>query len=198
VSDLAVADAGFASDVGMIKNLAQISDERSRIRHDATPHSVRPGYGEPLLSGEAIRTAVARIGPRPAQAFYRRLAGSREPEARMDAALRLAEGLNAATEENLPILRALAGDPEARVAATASVSLLVLGHDEVQERILSWLAEASSYHDTILSELRRVTDGGRLTFARSALERIAASAGGADAETAQTLLDRMLSASLIH
>ncbi len=185
------AASEYATGVEAIHSLAQLTDEWERIKYKSTPRPTSPRTDEPLLSRETIRDAVASIGAAQAQGFYRRLAGGRDSDARAEAARHLAEGVAADRAANLPVLRALSVDADGHVAGAAIVSLLILGDDEVQGRILALLAEPPSWENRILWELQHVADGRRLALARSALERIVAGPDSRAGEDAHRLLGQI-------
>ncbi len=147
-------------------------DELSQI---AEPTSIQPRKNEPLLNPDRILQAVRNIGPESSQEFYRTLAGGSDVPARSEAAVQLAEGSAQDGHKNLPILRNLLADGAATVRTAAAVSLLLLGESDSQKPILQWLSSTESYpRQEMLKQLKRVNDGSKLTFARSALERYAA------------------------
>jgi hypothetical protein len=107
--------------------------------------------------------------------FYRTLAAESDTAARREAAIRLAECAPDAVAANLPILRNLLADPSTEVRISAAVSLLILGQEDMPKWILGWLESPGGRDQWPMAvELCRVADGGKLQFARKALEQLLA------------------------
>ena len=142
---------------------------------------MRPAAGEPidpkqnewLLTPAIILDAVRKVGPESSQLFYRRLAAGPDYDARREAAMRLGECGKTDYPANEPILRNLLGDGKFGVQAVAAVSLLLMGHKDMEPRIVEWLESsdrAAHYH--VLEQLERISDSRQLIFTRAGIHQI--------------------------
>lgn len=135
--------------------------------------SPSPENQEELLSAQGILEAIAAIGPQYGPDFYRQLASDTDPHARIAAAVGLAAPGPSARDKNQLVLRALASDSTVEVAASADVSLLILGDTSARAPILTWLSSRDlGVIDHLLADLERVP-ADRLRFAGSALRHCA-------------------------
>ena len=155
-----------------IANLDSIVGEWNELRASTRPATLDPRRNEPLLEPEHIREAVRKIGPAGAQDWYRALAAGEDVQGRLAAAACLAEGAAADAEKNIPILRNLRLDPDPQVRMAATVSLLILGQQDMREPILGWL-KSENEALRILEQLPRVKDKDALAFCRPALAELA-------------------------
>lgn len=157
-----------------IRDLNVLGDEWAALEAFARPHPRNPPRDEALLAPRDILQAVMKIGPEAAQAFYRSLAGERFSEGRREAAMALGEGSQEDREINLLILRNLCADGDLEVRISATVSLLMLGEQQVQQMLLEWLnLPRSQERSLVLKQLGRVRDATQLDFAREPLKKIA-------------------------
>ena len=141
-------------------------------------HRPWPQFGdcegsEVTWDAQAILDAVRAIGPALSQKFYREMASDSSIRSRMEAAQRMADCDSADAKLNEPRLRMLLTDKEELVRMEAAVSLLVLGHHDVEPSIIAWIESEKSYERySITWRLDRVKDAGKLAFARASLERL--------------------------
>ena len=163
--------AGQGGDYAALKDIDAVGGDWDDLKNAANP-PIDPQRNEELLKVEHVLEAVRKIGPQFAQEFYRGLAGSRERDARIEAARRLAEiGPDATSEadraKNLPLLRALLGDTDGEVRQSAAVSLIIVGQNDGREIILEGLK--GRWPMLTLLELDRVGTGKLPGFTREVL-----------------------------
>jgi HEAT repeat protein len=171
---IAQAAAQATAQYDAIGRLSDIESDWSELKQLAEPAAIDPRRNEPLLSTEIVLAAVRKIGPEFSQDFYRQLAAEQDPNARREAAERLAEAAVRDRDENLPILRSLLADSAIHVRMAAAVSLLILDQTGVQSQILTWLKSSELWQrNQIVWQLERVSDGKRLMFARTAVAETA-------------------------
>lgn len=180
-----------------IADFASIGDDWEALS-TAVGRARREGEGgtrEALLTPGIVLEAVRKIGNEATQAFYRKLAGERDAEARMEAAVQLATSDEESRAENVAILRNLLGDGNRSVRMRAAASLLVMGERGGREMILGWLGSPSAWEKCeVLEQLLRVESAEALAFAREAIAAIAAgpSLGWRDGKkVAEQLMGRM-------
>jgi hypothetical protein len=142
----------------------------------------------------AILDAVRGIGADVAGEFFRTLATEGNVEARMAAAVALAEGAASEKAKNLAALKVLMGDEKAWVRVPAAVSLSVLDYEPARQQVVEWL-ESPPRHEKFwaLQQFARVKDAAKLEFARKALDAIAVdpAAGSGPRGEAKAVLTRM-------
>lgn len=170
---MAQASAQVESQYESLSDLDAIRTDWNELMRPATAKPIDPKEDEWLLTPEIILDAVRKVGPESSQTFYRKLAAESDYEARHEAAMRLGECGNNDYPENEPILRNLLGDNTLGVQTAAAVSLLMMGHQEMQQRIVEWLeSQDRAAHYFILEQFDRVADARHLTFARAGIQKI--------------------------
>ena len=142
-------------------------------KHHPWPHFGDSDGDAVIWDPWAILDAIHAIGPELSQQFYRDLVTDSNVRSRNEAALRMAECEPADAKLNEPGLRSLLTDKDERLRMEAAISLLVLGHQDVQQTIIAWIESDKAYNRYwITSRLNRVKDAKKLAFARTALERL--------------------------
>jgi HEAT repeat protein len=156
-----------------IRNLDALSGDWDEIKQSSLATPADPREGEELLSPDIILSAVAKIGPSAARDFYRMLAGGKDTDGRVQAAIHLAGGEEADREANVAILKNLLSDDDEPVKITAAVSLLVCGEEVAKRPLLEWLESGSLWTKRrVVMELLRVKERQQLAFLNTALKAL--------------------------
>jgi len=161
----AQAEAAIQSHYNSFRNLDSIGSEWNELKATSRSEPVDPQANEWLLSTRIVLAAVRKIGPAAAQDFYRMLAGEKDAEGRRQAAECLAEGQAADRDRNLPILRNMLADEDRFVQIQAAVSLVILGDDAGENKIIENLEGDGWQKRQALEQLLRVKERSRRAFA---------------------------------
>ena len=169
----AQAQAEMQAQYESLGKVEDVGADWDELKSAARAAPLKPREQEELLEVRHVLEAVAAIGPEAAQDFYRRLAGEKDTDARLEAAQRLAECAPADVGENVRLLRNLLGDDEDHVRAHAAAGLLMLGQTDVQGQVLAALGDQDRWRrERMLRALLRVP-GDKLGFARELIEKLA-------------------------
>lgn len=171
-----------------MSNLASLKADFDELERSPQKQVYDPRKSEFLLTPGVVIEAVGKIGN--ADAFYRSLAGEKDSGHRQEAAIQLVKNPGSQCDETNRILVALLADPRQEVRLTAAVSLIILGQDLGQKRVLAWLTfKDAQNHWQVIQELDRVKDGAKLTFIKSMLQQIQTNVKGANTYTDERLAE---------
>ncbi|MDA1014532.1 MAG: HEAT repeat domain-containing protein, partial [Planctomycetota bacterium] len=189
---MAVYQAQYES----IQDLQSLSRDWDKLHQTIGRETINPRENEELLTPGIILEAVRKIGVQAAQDFYRRLAAESDLTARLEASEQLAHAVDSDVAKNTPILRNLLADQNADVRVRSAASLLILGDTQVRSLVLEWLKSSNAFvRRSMLMQLMRVMDGGKLEFARDAIRSFnlteQAVVRGKEVQTRDALLERI-------